>query len=216
LAQVKPRFEPGLFLLQRPLAQASVIVGHFGIDRANPDRNAIEVMNLILGGNGLTGRLAERIRTKEGLTYSVASSFPTTSGEISLFQITLQTRTENVVPAVTAIQEETRRLQTSPVSMEELTTAKGTLINTFVSRFPSRSKTVMTLLESEIAGNPPEYFDTLLNQYEAIRIQDVQRVAQRYLHPEGATILIVGNTPPVEAAMKTYAPVHRLALPQAE
>ena len=216
LAQVKPRFEPGLFLLPQPLTQTSVIVGHFGVDRTNPDRNAIEAMNLILGGNGLTGRLSERLRTKEGKTYWVASSFPTTSRDISLFQITLQTRTENVVSVVMAIQEEMRRLQTTPVSMEELTTAKGTLINTFVSRFPSRSKTVLTLLESEINGNPPEYFDTLLNQYETIRIQDVQRVAQRYLHPESATILIVGDTPPIEAAMKTYVPVHRLALPPAE
>ena len=215
-AHAHEHFEPGVYLLHRPITQASVTVGHFGVDRANPDRNAIEVMNLILGGNGLTGRLAERIRTKEGLAYSVASGFPTASIDTSLFRITVQTRNENVAQVVKVILDEMRRLQTAPVAAEELTTAKGTLINTLVSRFPSRLKTVLTLLESELSGNPPDYFDTLLKHYEIIRAKDVQSAAQRYLHPSDATVLLVGNSHSLETSMGNVGSIHYLTRSPAE
>jgi predicted Zn-dependent peptidase len=104
--EVQPRFERGVYIIPRNLAQASLALGHFGINRFNPDRYAIELMDAILGGSGFSSRIMERIRTEEGLAYSVGTMFPTSTRDISLFWATAQTKNENVPRAVGAILEE--------------------------------------------------------------------------------------------------------------
>ena len=111
LPAVEPRFEPSVYLLPRALTQSNVVLGHFGIRRSNPDRYAIQIMDIILGGGGFTSRIMERVRTEEGLAYSVSSSFPTSTRDISLFRVTVQTKNENVPRAVQVILEEMARMR---------------------------------------------------------------------------------------------------------
>lgn len=212
---VTPRFDRNVYLVPRDLTQANVVVGHFGIRRSNPDRYAIQIMDMILGG-GFSSRIVERVRTEEGLAYSVASSFPTTTRDIGLFRVTLQTKNENVPRAVRAILDEMARIRESPVTPTELTSAKEAIINSFVFRFTSRFSVVTQLLALEFDAYPPDYLDTLLDRYRAVTREDVQRVARRYLRPDDATILVVGGTAPLESALAALGPVSRLPVPAAE
>ncbi len=216
LPHVTPRSERSVYTLARDLTQSSVILGHFGIDRTNPDRFAIQIMNYILGGGGFTSRIMERVRTEEGLAYSVASSFPTSTRDIGLFRVTVQTKNENVPRAVGAILEEMRRLQEYPVTTEELRGAKDAFINSFVFRFSSRFQTVTQLLVLELDGYPPDYYETLLDRYRAVTVEDIQRVANRYLLPDATTILTVGDVAKFESAMEAFGPLHRLPAPATE
>jgi predicted Zn-dependent peptidase len=208
--EVQPRFERGVYIIPRNLAQASLALGHFGVNRFNPDRYAIELMDAILGGGGFSSRIMDRIRTEEGLAYSVGTSFPTGTRDISLFRATAQTKNENVPRAVDAILEEMHRMQRQPVSQEELDRAKEAIINSFVFRFTSRFGVVMQLMMLEFNGYPSDYLDTLLDRYRAVTVADVQRVAREYLHPDASTILIIGDPTKFESAMRIFGPVHRL------
>lgn len=208
LPKVRPRFERGVYILPKSLSQASLVLGHFGIDRFNPDRYAIELMDFILGGSGFTSRIMERVRTEEGLAYSVATTFPTTSRDVSLFRATLQTKNENVPRAVAAILEEMERIQRDPVVPEELERAKEAIINSFVFRFSSRFGTLVQLLTLEFDGYPQDYLDTLLDRYRAVTIADIQRVAREYLHPDTTTIFVVGDATKFESGMTAFGPVH--------
>jgi predicted Zn-dependent peptidase len=199
-----------VYIVPRGIAQASLALGHFGIKRTNPDRYAIELMDLILGGSGFTSRIMERVRTEEGLAYSVGTSFPTTSPDISLFRATLQTKNENVPRAVSAILEEMARIQKDPVTPQELERAKEAITNSFVFRFSSRFVTVVQLLTLEFDGYPSDYFETLLDRYLAVTAADIQRVARQYLRPDASTIVVVGDATKFESAMGTFGPVHRL------
>jgi zinc protease len=216
LPKVEPRFEAGVLLLSRPLTQSNVVLGHFGISRANPDRYAIQIMDTILGGGGFSSRIMERVRTEEGLAYSVASSFPTSSRDVSLFRVTVQTKNENVPRAVRAILEEMRRMQNQLVSPAELDGAKEAIVNSFVFRFTSRFSVVTQLLMLEFDEYPPDYLDTLLDRYRAVTREDVQRVARQYLRPDTATVLVVGDVPQFESGLTTLGPVRRIAAPAAE
>ena len=216
LPKVDPTSERAVYTLARDLAQSSVILGHFGIDRTNPDRFAIQIMDYILGGGGFTSRITERVRTEEGLAYSVSSSFPTSTRDISLFRVTVQTKNENVPRVVGAILEEMRRLQEYPVTTEELRGAKDAFINSFVFRFSSRFRTVAQLLVLELDGYPPDYYETLLDHYRAVTVEDIQRVAGRYLRPNATTILAVGDVAKFESAMEAFGPLHRLPAPTTE
>ena len=216
LPKVDPRSERAVYALARDLAQSSVILGHFGIDRTNPDRFAIQIMDYILGGGGFTSRIMERVRTEEGLAYSVASSFPTSTRDIGLFRVTVQTKNENVPRAVGVILEEMRRLQEYPVTTEELHGAKDAFINSFVFRFSSRFRTVTQLLVLELDGYPPDYYETLLDRYRSVTVEDIRRVAGRYLRPDATTILTVGDIAKFESAMAAFGPLHRLPAPTTE
>jgi zinc protease len=204
------RFRPEVYLLPRRVSQSSVILGHFGVTGSNPDRYAIDIMNLILGGNGFGSRLVQRLRTKEGLAYSISSAFPTSAPGMSLFRTAFQTKNENVPRALQMVLEEMRRMQREPVSAEELAGAKDTLINTFASRFTSRFRTVMQMLSLELEGLPSNHLETLLDRYRATTVDDVQRSARRYLHPEAATILIAGNPAAFESSIDAFGPTRFL------
>jgi predicted Zn-dependent peptidase len=212
LPEAQPRFERGVYIVPRGLAQASLALGHFGIKRTNPDRYAIELMDYILGGSGFTSRIMERVRTEEGLAYSVGTNFPTTSRDIGLFRATVQTKNENVPRTVSAILEEMVRIQREPVTQEELERAKEAINNSFVFRFSSRFGTVVQLLTLEFDGYPSDYYETLLDRYRALSAADIQRVARQYLRPDASTIVVVGDATKFEPAMGPFGPVRRLSV----
>jgi predicted Zn-dependent peptidase len=63
-------------VVDRPdLGQARIAVGHEGIARADEDRIAVSLFNLVLGGSGFSSRLMDALRGSEGLTYGVSSGY---------------------------------------------------------------------------------------------------------------------------------------------
>ena len=216
LPAVVPRFERAAYVLHRDLGQASLLLGHFGINRANPDRYAIDLLDFILGGSGFTSRITERVRSEEGLAYSAWATFPTTTRDIGIFRASVQTKNENVPRAVQVILEEMARLQREPVSPRELARAKEATVNSFVFQFPSRASTVLQLLMLEFDDQPPTFYETLLDRYRAVTVEDIQRVARQYLHPEATTVLVVGDVHRLETALSAFGPVRRLSLPEPE
>lgn len=216
LPAVAPRFESSVYLVPRTLTQSNVVLGHFGIRRSNPDRYAIQLMDMILGGGGFASRIMERVRSEEGLAYSVFSSFPTSTRDIGLFRVTVQTKNESVPRAVQVILEEMDRMRREPVTPAELENAKEALINSFVFRFTSRFSVVIQLLMLEFDEYPADYLDTLLDRYRAVTREDVQRVARQYLRPDAVTVLVVGDAARFETGLIAVGPVRRLTLPAAD
>ena len=62
--------------IDRDVTQATIIIGHLGISRDNPDYYAVSVMNYILGSGGFSSRLMQKIRDELGLAYDVRSFLP--------------------------------------------------------------------------------------------------------------------------------------------
>jgi zinc protease len=216
LPRIEQQAGRGVHLLSRTLTQSSVVLGHYGIDRTNPNRYAIDVMNLILGGGGFGSRIMDRIRTEEGLAYSVFSVFPTAGRDVSVFRVLLQTKTQSVPHAVAAVLEEMARLKAAPVAQRELDAAKDALINSFVFRFTSRFGTVSQLMLLEVEEERLDYYDVLLDAYRAVTIADVQRVAHQYLQPERMTIMVVGDTATLAPLLEAFGPVHTVTAPPLE
>ena len=67
-----------LVIVQRPIEQANVLVGVYGIPSNDPRRPTMAVLNSVFGG-GMSSRLFQEVREKRGLAYSVYSFSPSYS-----------------------------------------------------------------------------------------------------------------------------------------
>ncbi|MBT9537744.1 MAG: insulinase family protein, partial [Nitrospirae bacterium] len=88
--------------IDRDVTQATIIIGHLGISRDNPDYYAVSVMNYILGSGGFSSRLMQKIRDELGLAYDVRSFFTASKGK-GLFQAEVQTKNESANTATEEI-----------------------------------------------------------------------------------------------------------------
>jgi zinc protease len=184
--------ERRVLVINKDITQANIILGNLGIARSNPDFYAVQVMNFILGGGSFQSRLMDHIRVQRGLAYSVASSF-SPGLEPGSFAVTLETKNASAGEAVTQVVEQIRRLQTEPVTAQELDDAKSYLIGSFPRRMDSMSKraSLMGYLEFYNLGldYPWRYPDLIRN----LTPEDIQRVAQKYLHPDNYLLVVVGK-----------------------
>ena len=179
-------------LIDRDIAQATVLFGNAGVDRANPDYYALQVMNHILGGGSFSSRLVEEIRVKRGLAYALASFFSARRAQGS-FQVFVQTRNTGVREAIALTVEQLKRIREQPVSERELETAKKYLIGSFPQRFATQRELVDFLAQVEYFGLGADYPERYPSLIRAVTRQDVLRVARTYLHPENPVLVVVGN-----------------------
>ncbi len=211
LPRAERRFHPGVYVVPRPLGQATILLGHLGIDRTNPDRYAVELMDIVLGRSGFTSRITERVRSDEGLAYSVGTFYATGTRDVGAFRTSVQTKNESVGRALGAVLEEIRKIAQAPVAEEELAAAQEALINSFVFRWQSPLQVVTQLMTLEFDGLPADYYRTLLDRYRAVTPAEVLRVARRYLHPDQMTIVVVGDPGRFDRPLAAFGAVTRLS-----
>lgn len=192
----RPQHKPaaGLYVVDKPeVNQGRFSIGHIGIERNNPDRYAVEMMNDILGGSGFTSRITNRVRSDEGLAYSAGSSYSPGTYYPGVFRGFFQSKTPTCAQAVHIILEEIDRIRNEKVSEQELETVKNSAIETFPRSFSSASTVAGTFARDEFSGRPSDYWEKYRDRIRAVTVDDVQRMARKYLHPDKLVILAVGD-----------------------
>jgi zinc protease len=178
--------------LQRDVTQANIFLGHLGITRDNPDFYAVQVMNYILGGGGLGSRLVTKVREEKGWAYDVGSGF-TADRYTGSFSVSLQTRNETAAEAIEAVLAEMRRIRDQPVSAAELSDAKAYLTGSFPLRIDTNGKIARLLVNIEYFGLGLDYPERYPEYINKVTAADVQRVAQKYLHPETYALIVLAD-----------------------
>jgi predicted Zn-dependent peptidase len=191
---------PGVYLVNKPeVNQGRVRMGHLGVTISNPDHLALSIMNGILGGDAFTSRITERVRSDEGLAYSASSSFPAGTYYEGVFSAGFQSKTATVAQAIDIVIEELNRMKTTKVSPEELQTAVNKAVEALPLRFATAAAKAGQFASDFYTNLPEDYWQQYTPRLRAVTADDIQRVAQKYLHPEQLVILAVGN---VEGMLK--------------
>ena len=184
--------KPREVVINKDITQANVVLGNLGLSRSNPDFYAFQVMNYILGGGGFASRLMTDIREKRGLVYSVESSFDP-GVEPGPFAVTLETKNPSAGEAVTQVLKEMERLRTTAVSEDELKDAKSYLIGSFPRKMDSLDKRAWLLNYVEFYGLGLDYPWRYPDLVKGLTQADIQKVAQKYLHPDRYLLVVVGK-----------------------
>lgn len=178
-------------VVDRPVTQASVVLGQIGVARSNPDYFPILLMNWVLGGGGFNSRLMQTIRTKGGLAYSVASAFES-SKLPGAFQVALQTKVESAGEAIKLARAEIAKLHDEGATEAELNAAKDYLTGNFPLRLDSTGKLAGFLGQVEYFGLGDDYIETYAERVRAVTLDDVRKAAAKYLHPDALVQVVVG------------------------
>ncbi len=186
--------KPGVFMVDKPdVNQSQIRLGHLGIERSNPDHIAVGIMNHILGGGGFTSRIMGRVRSDEGLAYSAGSSFSPGTYYPGTFSASFQSQNPKCAEAATLVLEEIDRMRQEKVSAEELDTAKTYSVEIFPRFFATAGQVAGTFASDERTGREEGYWEKYRERVSAVTGDDVQRVAQEYVHPDKLLMLGVGN-----------------------
>jgi len=195
LPNANPESKPGIYYIQKAVNQSSIRIGHWGTNRSNPDRFAIDLMNNILGGSDFSSRITQRVRNDEGLAYEAGTAFPTSQRDTSFFLAVAETKTESTVQAIDSMIDEIRKMTSAKVSKNEFETAKEMFLYSYVFRYTEPARALAALMHVEFDHLPSDYLEKEFAGYQAVTPEDVERVAKKYLHPDQLTIFIVGDYP---------------------
>ena len=207
--------EPSVNYIFKELNQTTMLIGHFGIKRTPdfPDYFALRVMNEILGEGGFTSRLMREVREKHGLAYMVGSlmqtSYYTNPGEWFAYS---QTRADKTAEAIALIIDIVSDLRETPVPEDELQRTKDSLTNSFVFQFDSSSQIAFQQMMLAFRGYAPDFLETFSANIAKVTAEDVQQVAQKYLHPDALTIVTVGNKDSFDRPLSEFGEVNEIEI----
>jgi zinc protease len=211
--------KPGIYFVSKgDVTQGNIAMVHPSpTDRSNPDYFALAVMNEVFGG-GFSGRLMMKLRSERGLTYGVGGGISSPWDYPGVFRMSMATKSETTLESIEALKGEAMRLVTAPVTAEELSLAKESILNAFVFTMDTREKALAQQVNLELYGFPSDYYVKYPGLIEKVTAEDVQRVAKKYVHPDHLAVLVVGNEKSFEkplSSLGTVTPID-ITIPEAD
>jgi predicted Zn-dependent peptidase len=172
------------------LEQAHITMAVPSYPLADPRRYATSILNNILGG-GMSSRLFQNIRERQGLAYAVLSELNPYSdaGMLSVYAGTGRNTIERVLRSVA---EEFRRMKQEPVAEDELRRAKDHLKGSLLLSLESSGARMSNLARQEMYFQRFFTVKELQASVEAVTREDVQQIAREFFQPEKIAVTVLG------------------------
>ncbi len=151
------------------------MVGSRSYPHGHPDRYVVQLLSTVLGG-GMSSRLFTEVREQRGLAYYVFCG-NTSYADAGSLAAQAGVDLNRIDEAVETIVAELRRIAAEPVPAEELEKARAYSKGRFVLGLESPHATIMFGLRRELLEGQAIEPDEVLAGLDAVRVEDVQRVA---------------------------------------
>ena len=198
--------ETQIYLVDRPgSTQAQFIIGNLGMEGASLDYFPARVMNEVLGGN-FSSRLVQNIREDKGYTYSIGSgfSFPAATGT---FRVSAAVRNDVIALTLEEVFKEIERIQTEPLSDEELNDARDGIIGRFALTLETYQDFVESVASYKIRGVEIERLSKWLGLINDVSKDDVLEIANTYIQPDNFVIVVVGDASVIHEQLESVGSV---------
>ncbi len=195
-----------IVLVNRPgSVQSNILAGNLTAGPADPARYAATVANKLLGG-GADARLFAILRERKGWTYGAYSNLTRPRG-VGAFTASAETRTEVTDSALVELLAQLKRIATEPVSAADLANATNAIVGSFplsVETAPQIAEQVATV---KLLGLPPDYLQTFRPRIAAVTPAALEAAAGRYIRPDEALVVVVGDGAKLYDRLATIGPV---------
>jgi zinc protease len=191
-----PLNKPSVFVVpDAQRVQDKVIVAEtLGLTRSNPDYYALQLGNHVLGGGFYATRLFHDLRETTGLVYSVSSqlSVKRTRG---LYNVQYACDPSKVAEARAIIVQNLKRMQSEPVSEEDLQRARALLIRNIPLSESSVESIARKFVSLVDLGLPIDEPTIAARHYLKLKAEEVQAAFQKWIHPDDLVQVTQGPAP---------------------
>jgi zinc protease len=201
-----PESKRQLVLVDRPgSVQADIHIGRLAATRTDPDYYPLLVGNAILGG-GASSRLFVDVREKQGFAYDAHSELDRRK-DAGVATAVTQVRNEVVEPAMEAVLGHLSAMAKSPVSASELSDAKNHISGTFLISLETQASLADQVDLVKSMGLPSDYLQMFTTHVRSVEPDQIQAAARKYLSPDKATIVVVGDASKIEKPLEKFGSV---------
>jgi len=187
-----PKIVPRITLRnKKSLEQVQICLGVPSHPIAHEKRFASYVLNTLLGG-GMSSRLFQNIRERQGLAYSIYSDLSPyrDTGCLSVYAGTSRESAGKVVQSVIS---EFKKLKTETLSEEELRRAKDQLKGSLMLSLESSTARMSNLARQDMYFDRFYGMDALIAKIEAVTAEDVHEMANDFFRTESVAVTALGN-----------------------
>jgi predicted Zn-dependent peptidase len=191
---VDPKPQPASHVTLRTkseLEQVHICLGVPALPMTDQRRFAVAVLNNVLGG-GMSSRLFQNIRERQGLAYSIFSELSSyrDTGTLSVYA---GTSLDTASQLVSSVLDEFRRLRDEPLNPEELRRAKDHLKGATLLALEGSGQRMNSLARYHMYFNRHFTAQDLIKLLESVTIEDVQQLAREFFQSGHMAASVVGN-----------------------
>lgn len=182
--------KPVLNISFKETEQTHMAFGFHTMDRFNPDRHALSLVNTILGAN-MSSRLFHIVRDELALCYEISSGVRKYD-DCGAFTVAAGVDNKKLVKATAVILEVLEAVKKEPVPEEELKRAKEYYKGQLLFALEDTMSHMLWLGEKLVAGEKDFSVKKLLDKVEAVGPEDLMRVANSMFKDENMNLAIIG------------------------
>lgn len=183
-------------------AQSNIVIANSGITRTSPDYFPMLLMHTVLGANA-SSRLFMNLREEKGYTYGAYTNLDArrTAGT---FRATAEVRTPVTGDSLKEFFYELNRIRNDRVSEKEIADAKSYLTGVFPIRLETQEGLTDQLVQIKMLRLQDDYLQVYRDRVQAVTLEEIQRVAQKYVKPDEAALIVVGDGSAVLDQIRPY------------
>lgn len=183
------------------------VTNNVELKMTDEDYFAALMANDILGGGG-EGYLFKNLREDKGYTYGSYSNIGSSRYGVSSFSASAKVRNMVTDSAVVEILSEFSRIKSEKVDSTLLKNAKAKYVGSFIRRTERPQTIASYALNIKLNNLPEDFYETYLENINAVTQEDVMKVANKYFKDENSRIIIVGKgSEVIENLEKTGIPI---------
>jgi predicted Zn-dependent peptidase len=176
---------------KKSLEQVQICVGVPSYSISHESRYGSYILNTILGG-GMSSRLFQNVREKQGLVYSIFSEL-NPYRDTGCLSVYAGTSRESAPKVVQSIVNEFREIKNNPVPDEELRRAKDQLKGSLMLSLESSTARMSNLARQEMYYDRFVGLDEIIDRIEAVTPEDLTRISAEFFKPGSIAVTVLGN-----------------------
>jgi predicted Zn-dependent peptidase len=187
-----PRVVPKIVLRnKKSLEQVQICMGVPSYPIAHTERHASYVLNTLLGG-GMSSRLFQNIRERQGLAYAIYSDL-NPYRDTGCLSVNAGTSRETAGKVVRSIVAEFHKLKSELIPPEELRRAKDQLKGSLMLSLESSTARMSNLARQEMYFDRFFSMDEMIRKIEEVTSEQVKRISEEFFRPDAIAVTILGN-----------------------
>ena len=173
----------------KEIEQVHLCLGVPGLRQAHPDRYGLAVLDAALG-SGMSSRLFQEIREERGLAYAI-SSYQAAYGDVGAFAVYAATSPQAAREVVRLTLDGLARARAG-LTPQEVARAKESLKGNLMLALETPGSRMSKLARSEQYFGRQITLDEILGDVDAVREEDVRRVAEELLVLDRLVLAMIG------------------------